>query len=82
MRDYFDNRWRGADLQPGARVRVPVGIANFDHNFVPERTVPREWAERLYDVRRWTSPPSGGHFAAAEEPELLARDIAAFFREM
>jgi len=25
--------------------------------------------------------PSGGHFAAAEEPELLARDIATFFAE-
>jgi hypothetical protein len=23
--------------------------------------------------------PRGGHFAAVEEPELLARDIAAFF---
>jgi len=26
--------------------------------------------------------PSGGHFAAAEEPDLLARDIAAFFAEI
>ncbi len=26
--------------------------------------------------------PRGGHFAAAEEPELLARDIAAFFGEL
>jgi hypothetical protein len=26
--------------------------------------------------------PSGGHFAAAEEPERLARDIAAFFAEI
>jgi hypothetical protein len=25
--------------------------------------------------------PSGGHFAPVEEPELLARDIAAFFAE-
>jgi pimeloyl-ACP methyl ester carboxylesterase len=82
MRDYFDNRWHAADLQPGARVRVPVGLANFDHNFVSEGRLPREWAERLYDVRRWTSMPSGGHFAAAEEPELLARDIAAFFAEI
>ena len=82
MRDYFDNRWHGADLQPGARVRVPVGLANFDHNFVSEGSLPREWAERLYDVHRWTSMPSGGHFAAAEEPELLARDIAAFFAEI
>jgi hypothetical protein len=32
-----------------------------------------------YNVRRWTSRPSGGHFAPVEEPELLARDIAAFF---
>jgi pimeloyl-ACP methyl ester carboxylesterase len=82
MRDYFDNRWHGADLEPGTRVGVPVGLANFDHNFVSEGSLPREWAERLYDVRRWTSMPSGGHFAAAEEPELLARDIAAFFAEI
>jgi len=23
--------------------------------------------------------PRGGHFAAAEEPDLVARDLAAFF---
>jgi pimeloyl-ACP methyl ester carboxylesterase len=39
----------------------------------------REWAERLYDIRRWTVMPSGGHFPAAQEPDLVARDIAAFF---
>jgi len=79
MRDYFDNRWDGEEIRPGERVRVPAGFANFDHNYVSEGVPPREWAERLYDVRRWTSHPSGGHFAAAEEPELLAGDIAAFF---
>jgi pimeloyl-ACP methyl ester carboxylesterase len=40
---------------------------------------PREWAERLYNVRQWTVMPRGGHFAPAEEPGLLARDIARFF---
>jgi pimeloyl-ACP methyl ester carboxylesterase len=30
-------------------------------------------------VRRWTVMPTGGHFAPAEEPELVARDIVAFF---
>ena len=79
MRDYFDNRWGGAGLKPGDRVQVPVAFANFENNFVSEGNLPREWAERLYDIRRWTSMPRGGHFAAAEEPELLARDIAAFF---
>lgn len=82
MRDYFDNRWHGADLRPGVRVQVPVGFANFDNNHVSEGSPPREWVERLYDVRRWTAMPSGGHFAGAEEPERLARDIAAFFAEI
>jgi len=26
--------------------------------------------------------PHGGHFAAAEEPKLLAEDIAAFFASL
>ena len=79
MRDYFDNRWSGAPVGPGDRVTVPTGVAVFATEHVPEGVPPREWAERLYDVRRWTPMPRGGHFAAAEEPELLARDIAAFF---
>ena len=81
MRDYFDNdnrRFR-VTLGPQEFVTVPTGIAVFASNFVAEGTPPREWAERLYNVRRWTPMPSGGHFAPVEEPELLARDIAAFF---
>jgi len=79
MRDYFDNRWHGEHISPGERVPVPVGFANFDRNHVSEGSPPREWVERLYDIRRWTPMPGGGHFAAAEEPERLARDIGAFF---
>jgi pimeloyl-ACP methyl ester carboxylesterase len=82
LRDYFDNRWFGVAPGPEDLVRVPTGIAVFANQFVPEGEPPREWAERLYDVRRWTPMPSGGHFAPAEEPERLARDIAAFFAEL
>jgi pimeloyl-ACP methyl ester carboxylesterase len=83
MRDYFDNRWSPeATIGPDDFVRVPTAISVFEHNFVPEGTMPREWAERLYDVRRFTPMPRGGHFPAAEEPELLAADIAAFFAEL
>ena len=82
MRDYYDNRWHGVVLGPEDRVRVPTGVANFARQLVPEGDPPREWAERLYDVRRWTPMERGGHFAPAEEPELLARDIAAFFAEV
>jgi hypothetical protein len=30
-------------------------------------------------MRRWLISCRGGHFAAAEEPDLLADDIAAHF---
>jgi pimeloyl-ACP methyl ester carboxylesterase len=37
-------------------------------------------AERMYtNIRRWTEMPKGGHFAALEQPEALANDVAAFF---
>ena len=81
MRDYFDNRrWQGdAPLAVDDFVTVPTAIADFANMFISEGGAPREWAERLYNVRRWTTMARGGHFAALEEPELVARDIAAFF---
>lgn len=42
----------------------------------------REWAQRFYNVKRFTEMPRGGHFAAMEEPELLAEDLRAFFRPL
>lgn len=79
IRDYFDNRWYGAPMGPDDFVDVPTAVAVFANHFVPEGVTPREWAERLYNVRRWTPMPRGGHFAAVEEPERLACDIATFF---
>ncbi len=79
MRDYYDNRWHGAEPGPDDRVRVPTAMAVFPNEYVPEGEVPRSWYERLYQVERWTVFPRGGHFAAAEVPDLLAGDIAEFF---
>jgi pimeloyl-ACP methyl ester carboxylesterase len=79
MRDYYDNRWHAADIGPDDRVRVPTAMAVFANEFVPEGEPPRSWYERLYDIRRWTVFPRGGHFAAAEVPDLLGADIADFF---
>jgi pimeloyl-ACP methyl ester carboxylesterase len=79
MRDYLDNRWHGVAPGPKDFVQVATAVAVFANHFVPEGDPPREWAERLYNVRRWTPMPSGGHFAPAEQPDRLARDIAAFF---
>ena len=44
---------------------------------------PRSLAQRTYaDIRRWTRMPQGGHFAALEQPEALAREVTAFFGEL
>jgi len=43
---------------------------------------PRSWAERTYNLASYTVMPRGGHFAAHEEPELLAADITQFFRQL
>jgi len=57
-------------------VEVPAAIADFPAEIV---RAPREWAERLLaDLRRFTEMPRGGHFAAFEEPQLLADDVLAF----
>ena len=62
------------------RVEVPVGVALFPkENPV---TGPREWAEAAYNITRWTQMPRGGHFPAAEEPELLASELREFFRPL
>ncbi|MEJ3747699.1 epoxide hydrolase family protein [Actinomycetes bacterium KLBMP 9797] len=79
MRDYYDNRWFGDPIGPDDFVRAPTAFAGFTHHFAPEGEPPREWLERLYNIQRWTPMPRGGHFAAVEEPDLLAADIAAFF---
>ena len=77
MRDYYDERWHTGAID--GRIEVPTAVALFANELVSEGTPPREWAERLFNIVRWTPMPRGGHFAPAEEPELLARDIAEFF---
>ena len=58
---------------------VPAGFAMFPKDLT---SPPREWAERFFNVQRWTSLPRGGHFAALEEPELLVKEIREFFRPL
>lgn len=75
MRFYVETKARKLQFAAGQRVEVPCAIAHFPKE---EPFPPREWIERAYKIRRWRSMPRGGHFAALEEPELLAGDIRAF----
>jgi len=75
---YCARRHQPWPIPDGARIVAPTAYAAFPRDIVRP---PRAWAERVYNIRRWTSMPAGGHFAALEEPEALAADIRSFFRE-
>ncbi len=63
--------WTGSAEVPAAFALFPKDISH----------PPREWAERFFNVQRWTEMPRGGHFAAMEEPQLLAEDLRTWFRQ-
>jgi len=56
-------------------IHTPVAIARFRKE---EPFPPRKFIERGYNIQRWTDFDPGGHFAAMEQPELLANDIIEF----
>ena len=76
---YYARRHAGWPIPDGARIEVPTAYASFPREILHP---PRAWAERVYNIRRWTVMPAGGHFAALEEPEALAADLRAFFRDL
>jgi pimeloyl-ACP methyl ester carboxylesterase len=79
MRDYWDNRWY--PVHP-TFIETPTAFGVFANATISEGEPPRTYLERLYNIRRWTVFPRGGHFAAAEEPAALAGDLNAFFHEL
>ena len=78
-RIYYENQHNPWIIQPGQRIEVPCAVARFPKEI---SLPPREWAERFFNLQQWSEMPRGGHFAAFEQPELLAQDIRAFFRPL
>lgn len=62
-----------------ASIDVPTGYCEFPREILRP---PREAAERVFDIRRWTVMHKGGHFAALEQPDALAGEIREFFRPL
>jgi pimeloyl-ACP methyl ester carboxylesterase len=58
----------------GDKVEVPTAVAEFQTDLLP----PKDFANKYFNVQQWTKMPKGGHFAAMEQPELLAEDIRKF----
>ena len=80
MRLYWETRRSPMSFAFGDTIVVPTAVAHFPREIMMP---PPEWVSRVFtDVRRWTTMPRGGHFAALEQPELLAADIRAFALEI
>jgi pimeloyl-ACP methyl ester carboxylesterase len=78
FRLYYEGSKAHLHFGPEDFVQVPTAIARFPK----EDPFPiRSLVERGYNLQRWTEMPSGGHFAAAEVPALLAEDLRTFFRQ-
>jgi microsomal epoxide hydrolase len=75
---YWDDEQQATDGEI-LTVEVPTGISIFPKDIVP---APRDFAERYYNVQHWAEMPVGGHFAALEEPALLAEELRTFFRPL
>jgi hypothetical protein len=61
-------------------VTVPTGCSIFPkENPRPSR----RWAQRRFtDIRYWSEPERGGHFAAFEQPALFVDEVRACFRSL
>jgi pimeloyl-ACP methyl ester carboxylesterase len=77
---YYYRVRRPWPIPEGHTIDVPTGYAEFPREILRP---PRAIAMRTYsDIRRWTAMPKGGHFAAMEQPDALAREVREFFRPL
>jgi pimeloyl-ACP methyl ester carboxylesterase len=74
-RMYLESRRAPLVFGRGERIGVPCAVLQLAKE---EPMPPRAWVERAYNIIRWTEKPSGGHFAAWEEPEVFATDVREF----
>ncbi len=69
--------YREAVLDPAPErfVAVPTAVAHFAAETV---MIPRPWAERHYNIVRWTPIRHGGHYPATEVPGAFLEDVRSF----
>ncbi len=75
---YYGRREEGGRSLPKEHLplKVPTGVAIFPKEYL--EWAPRSYVERIYNIKKWTKMPKGGHFAALEQPDLLIKDIQEF----
>ncbi|GAA3088175.1 epoxide hydrolase [Pseudonocardia yunnanensis] len=72
--------WESFKRRRMDEVPVPTGVTQFPQELV---RLPRHWIERRYtDLRHWSEPKTGGHFASLEQPEVFVDELRTFFRPL
>ncbi|MFO1013689.1 MAG: epoxide hydrolase [Caulobacteraceae bacterium] len=71
----------GVAMAEGQRCETPTAFANFPGE-VLYQAPPRSYAERAYNITRWTEMSDGGHFAAMEQPDAFVADVRAWARDL
>jgi pimeloyl-ACP methyl ester carboxylesterase len=79
MRSYYDHSHFAPRFQAEDRVTVPTAICMWPKDL---EQAPKEWAQRFYNVRQYTTPARGGHFPAWEAPDAYALDLQLFARSL
>jgi pimeloyl-ACP methyl ester carboxylesterase len=76
---YWEN-WGKLGYFNAKGVNIPVAVSVFPDELYP---APRSWTERAYPkLVHYNRLPKGGHFAAFEQPQLLAEEVRAGFRSL
>ncbi len=74
---YWENKY---EFLTPMNVAIPAAVSVFPDELYP---CPRSWAERAYRrLVHYNKLDRGGHFAAWEQPMLLAQEMRAGFRPM
>ena len=84
--------WFTQSITSSMRLYYENGLISFSPNYISTPTAgiifdneivrpPKAWAEKIYNIVQWNRA-AGGHFAAMENPEILAKDIVSFTKEI
>jgi pimeloyl-ACP methyl ester carboxylesterase len=77
---YWENTVAGISFFAVKGVRLPVAVSVFPDEMFE---APRSWAEKAYPkLMHYNKLPSGGHFAAWEQPALVVGELRAAFRPL
>ncbi|WP_300610821.1 epoxide hydrolase family protein [Trebonia sp.] len=77
---YWQQAVTGQNFYAPADVSLPAAVTVFPEEYV---TAPRSWTEKAYHkLIYFNQAGRGGHFAAWEQPQLLAEELRAAFRTL